>query len=176
MKIFELRNQDRSTKKIGNLSINQLPLPRLKFLREFFLFPMIFITFIKEVIKARRNAYKLCLYQKIPSGSLLISGCLPLFINPAFLLFPFARKLKLITWASIHDLSSDHEIRIAELQKRLSINYAKNILRTAKLNELEQRFALKHASFITVTSHYMRQAVIKRYNINLNKVSIFRAR
>jgi glycosyltransferase involved in cell wall biosynthesis len=164
------------------LELEPLVLPRNGLLRESLLYSRMRRAFLDEFRRARANGRRLCLYQQVPGGIMLKGGLLPVHLNPGFFLFPLARRLGVPTWAAMHDLAPDHEFsdlrhreRIAARDPAYPAPRRRHALRVAWLAEKEQRFALRHADFITVVSERMRQELTARYGLPADRIAVFRA-
>lgn len=175
--VWKIRGGSRKTHENDGLKISSLNLPKWKTIAEVKRWIDIFRVFLWEVKQAREEGDKICLYQQVPCGIVFKLG-IPIHINPGFFLFPLARQAGVFTWASMHDLSPDHETYIVRRMSKLDQNNTrlqKWIIKASKLATWEQHFALKYASFVTVVSEEMRKLVLSRYNVHPERVKLFRS-
>jgi glycosyltransferase involved in cell wall biosynthesis len=182
VRVCEIRASEPSTVRAENLAVTTLRFPANGLVRETLLLPAMFRVLRREARRARREGKALWLYQQVPSGVFLKGGLLPVFNNPAFFLFPAARKLGLPIWAAVHDLSPDHQMdsllqeqRFARLNPALPAPREAIYRRMGRYSEREQRFGVRRASFITVVSEQMRRALIERYRIPEERIAVFRS-
>ena len=129
-------------------------------------------VFKSEIAQAREKGHqRICLYQQVPTAIVFRFRLVPLLTQPGILLFGLARKLQVSIWAALHDLSPDHE-RTAKARAGKGSRYRYLWLKSV-LGELQQRYFLPRANFISVVSEPIRQEINKRYSVPLEKMSVF---
>lgn len=151
-----------------NLKIISNPI-RNKYLKH--LLMPIYITYSLYNFKSlyKENS---CLYIQVPltfTVSFLWSTIV------AFFLIISIRIFNIKMWASMHDLSPDHEKYVLRTNKSIK-NFKKYILLIRGYSKiLEQMILLKSASFITVPSFGVKKLICSRYNFRAEKVNVYRA-
>lgn len=159
---------------VGSVRIRQLPLPAWAPAREALAVPVTLLILLVRVAQYRR----VVLFQRV-AGGLALRGRLPFISEPGWLFMGLARALGAKTWASMHDLSPEHEVQGLERALRSGIDLPtaeqQRIRRQAAINDRVQRFALRRATVTTVVSESLRREIRTRYGVDDATVHVVRA-
>jgi glycosyltransferase involved in cell wall biosynthesis len=124
----------------------------------------IFNNFCRAISKQQDR--RICLWQKFPTVTFWKGGILPVPSRP-FYLIPLAKKFGAYTWASIHDISPDYDISLAQrycnYHKQTSTKW-KEVL-PLYLEQLSLKIGMQ-ADLVTAVSEKMKRAGQERFGRN----------
>jgi glycosyltransferase involved in cell wall biosynthesis len=163
----------------GNgLEVSRISLPQNKTRREVAIFPRIRSAFNKVIDEERSKGSEPFLYAKVPGGVALRGPGFPVHHNIAWSLFSLAAKQSVRTWAMVHDIAPDQDLsnfKRARLSADPWPNGLVNTQLSARLNSVEQKWALRRASFISFTSQTHLDQLSQRCRLAADRTSVFRA-
>jgi glycosyltransferase involved in cell wall biosynthesis len=170
-RVWCIRPPRRRHTEMGTVSIRSIPFARFGAVREAVLPVLLRVLLFVESRVAARTGRQLVFYQRVPGGVTFKWDRLPVPTEPGCKLFGLTHRLGGLVWASMHDLSPDHEQSIAR-RNNYPADRARLVRRAGVVNERSQARALPRADLVTVVSAGMRDEVLRRYELPDDRVDI----
>lgn len=171
--IWETEGSPESTRDYLDGHLVVRPLKSLKgTLGQFSQYLAIKRTILAEKRWASENGYsKYCFYQQIPAAVVFRMRCIPIFTQLSILALPYAKALGFFIWATVHDISPDHEIA----SKKRSGKHTKYRLLglKSKIGAWMQNKYLPLADFVTTVSNPLISVLNERHAVAKEKLALF---
>ena len=173
VRVFETEHRGGAPRRAGLLEVAPLPVQRRGVSGLAARLAVMAALLRSEARAARAAGERLCYYAKFPAGLVLKGGWFPAPSHPGGLLIPLARRLGAETWAAVHDLSPEHELRMLERADVVSPRERARARRKARLGAAEQRLLLPQASFVTAVSPVMCELIAARCGVDPRRLAVF---